>query len=176
MAAFEFQCGTCGAIHRGIPAFGWSYPIQYLVVPELERAARCSVGSDECVIDGEFFFVRGCLEIPVVGTGDVLSWGAWVSLSEANFKTFLGCYDEPARSHVGPFFGWLSSSIPSYPDTVNLKTLVHLRDNGIRPFIELEPTDHPLAIEQRVGISWERIAELYEIIVHGAKPTGDGAA
>ena len=67
---------------------------------------------------------------------------------------------------MGPFFGWLNAYLKPYPDTMNLKTQVHLRDNGIRPFIELEPTDHPLAIEQRTGISVTRVAELYEIMVH----------
>jgi hypothetical protein len=147
-----------------------------LVVPEAERATRCSLGSDECVIDGELFFVRGCLEIPVAGTNDVLSWGAWTSLSEDHFKLFLQFYGQPARSNVGPFFGWLCSSIPAYPDTVNLKTMVHLRNDGVRPFIELEPTGHPLAVEQRNGISYERVAQLYELIVHGVKQTGGGAA
>lgn len=120
--------------------------------------------------------MQGCLEIPVAGSEDVLSWGAWVSLSKDHFNLFLQFYEESGRSHVGPFFGWLCSSIPSYPDTGNLRTMVHLRENGIRPFIQLEPTDHPLAIEQRNGISHERVAELYELIVHGVKPTGSGAA
>jgi hypothetical protein len=47
--------------------------------------------------------------------------------------------------------------------------MLHLRDDGMRPYIELEPTDHPLAVEQREGISPERVAELYEIVVHGKK-------
>jgi hypothetical protein len=47
-----------------------------------------------------------------------------------------------------------------------LKTKVHLRDKGIRPYIELEPTDHPLAIEQQEGITKERIAEIYTIMMH----------
>lgn len=46
--------------------------------------------------------------------------------------------------------------------------MVHLRDNGIRPFIELEPTDHLLAIEQREGISVERVAEIYALVVHSS--------
>jgi hypothetical protein len=33
--------------------------------------------------------------------------------------------------------------------------------------IELEPTDHPLALEQRNGISPDRVAELYAIMMHG---------
>jgi hypothetical protein len=49
---------------------------------------------------------------------------------------------------------------------VNLKARIHLRDDGVRPYIELEPTDHPLAIEQRLGISVERVAEIYAQIMH----------
>jgi hypothetical protein len=37
---------------------------------------------------------------------------------------------------------------------------VHLRSGGRRPAIELEPTDHPLAIEQREGISIARVEEI----------------
>ena len=50
---------------------------------------------------------------------------------------------------------------------MNLKTRVHLRDHGERPRIELEPTDHPLAIEQRHGITVDRVAEIYAIMMHG---------
>ena len=46
---------------------------------------------------------------------------------------------------------WLR--LPCYPDTVNLKTNVHTRAVGERPFIDVEPTDHPLAVEQRNGIT-----------------------
>jgi hypothetical protein len=49
---------------------------------------------------------------------------------------------------------------------VNLKTMVHLRDNGLRPLVELEPTDHPLAVEQRTGITLECVAEIYESVFH----------
>jgi len=49
---------------------------------------------------------------------------------------------------------------------MNLKCKVHLRDDGIRPLIELEPTKHPLALEQQEGISMERVAEIHSIMVH----------
>jgi hypothetical protein len=54
------------------------------------------------------------------------------------------------------------------PETMNLKTRAHLRDHGLRPLIELEPTDHPLALEQRNRISLDRVAEIYAIMMHGA--------
>jgi hypothetical protein len=50
---------------------------------------------------------------------------------------------------------------------MNFKTRVHLRDNGVRPYIELEPTNHPLAVEQREGIAVERVAAIYASMAHG---------
>jgi hypothetical protein len=126
--------------------------------------------SDTCVIDDEHFFVRGCLEIPVHGSDDPFVWGVWVSLSEPNFFRFQELLDVELRSQHGPFFGWLCSPPRPYPDSLHLKTQVHLRDRGSRPSIVLEPTEHPLAIEQREGISSERVAEIYEVMIHGGRP------
>lgn len=70
------------------------------------------------------------------------------------------------RDEHGPFFGWFSSHIWIYPETLSLKSKAHLRNDGVRPYIELEPTDHPLAVEQREGITLDRVAEIYERMVH----------
>jgi hypothetical protein len=166
--SFEFKCVSCGKVHRGMPSLDADAPLSYYAVPEEERAARCSLGTDECVIDEEFFFIRGCLEITVEGENERFSWGVWVSLSETSFKQWLACFDMEKRSHLGPFFGWLNTRLKPYPETVNLKTRVHLRDGGIRPYIELEPTDHPLAVEQRKGITVGHVADLYIQTVHDA--------
>ncbi len=158
--AFIFKCATCEEMHRGMPSFGAHEPAHYWSIPEAERAARCELTSDFARID-EHFFAHGCLEIPVHGTNEVFVWGVWVSLSEASAKQFLATYHDARRSHVGPFFGWLNSSLAPYPETMNLKTQLHLRNDGLRPYIEVEPTDHPLAVEQRNGISVERVGSMY---------------
>jgi hypothetical protein len=158
---FRFKCTSCGEWHEGMPTFGAHAPLYFYAIPVGEREMRCVLTSDTCVVDQELFFVRGCLEIPVDGATEPFIWGVWVSLSKANFDQFVSCIEKPNRSHIGPFFGWLSAEMPLYPSTENLKTRVHLRDNGVRPFIELEPTNHPLAIEQRVGITADRVAEIY---------------
>jgi hypothetical protein len=119
------------------------------------------------VIDRTSFFVRGCLEITVHGADKPLIWGVWVSLSELSFKAWLNVFEQEHRSRVGPFFGWLNAWLKPYPDTMDLKTRIHLRHHGLRPFIELEPTDHPLALEQRNGISVGRVAEIDSIMMHG---------
>ena len=165
-AIFEFKCIKCGEVHKGKPTFGADAPASYYDIPEAERNDRCSIGTDDCTIEGKCFFARGCLEIPVKGAQDPFVWGVWVSLSKASFTEWLAHFGKGERSHVGPFFGWLDTTIMPYPQTRNLKTRVHLRDNGVRPYIELEPTDHPLAIEQHRGITIDRVAEIYSIITH----------
>ena len=149
-----------------MPALAWDFPLYYYSIPEDEREHRCTVTSDSCVIDNDSFFIRGSLEIHVHHENEPFSWGVWVSLSEKNFAKYLELYDVDKRDHEGPFFGWLSASIKIYPETENLKTMVHLRNNSVRPYIELEPTEHPLAIEQREGITRERVVEIYEAMLH----------
>jgi hypothetical protein len=163
---FQFTCASCGQVHSGMPTFGVDAPLSYYEVPIDERDKRCSLGTDDCVIDEKWFFVRGCIDIPVHGETDKFTWGVWVSLSEDSFKQWVAAFHAKQRSHIGPFFGWLNAWLKPYPNTTNLKTRVHLRDNGIRPYIELEPTNHPLALEQREGISSTRVAEIYAQMVH----------
>jgi hypothetical protein len=68
--------------------------------------------------------------------------------------------DEP------PYFGWLSNKLPGYPNTLNLKTTVQSKNVNWRPYIRLEPTEHPLAVEQRNGISSARVQELAALTAH----------
>jgi hypothetical protein len=152
-----------------MPALAWDYPLYYFSIPEDEREHRCEVTTDTCVVDNEVFFVRGSLEIHVHHENQPFGWGVWVSLSEKSFCKYLELYDVEERDQEGPFFGWLSASIKIYPETENLKTMVHLRNNGVRPLIELEPTNHPLAVEQREGITRERVAEIYEAMLHSTR-------
>jgi len=127
------------------------------------------LSSDQCVIDDEHFFVLGRLEIPVLDADeDLFSWNVWVSLSEKNFGRMSELWETEGRENEPPYFGWLSTALPCYPETtLHLKTNVHTRPIGERPFIELEPTEHPLAIEQRNGITLKRVQEIAECALHG---------
>lgn len=156
----SYNCIHCGQQHDGIPAFHADRPTPYWDVPEDKREADVFLTSDSCVIADRSFFVHGCLEVPICETDDVFTWGVWVSLKEDNFFLWRDNYNVAKRSHVGPFFGWLCTRLPIYPDALHLKTMLHLRDNGIRPRIELEVTDHPLAIDQQQGISLQKALEL----------------
>ncbi|MFI5734154.1 DUF2199 domain-containing protein [Kribbella sp. NPDC051587] len=161
----DFQCRSCGEQHSGLPsAFHTEAPAYWR--PELDGAPGSELGSDQCVIDGEHFFVRGLIELPVIGTADTFVWGVWVSLSQESFQHISDRWFAEGREADPPYFGWLSTELDYSPSTLNLKTNLHSRPVGERPLIELEPTDHPLAVEQRDGITAARAQEIAERLLH----------
>jgi hypothetical protein len=168
----RFTCSTCGRVHEGLPDLSFDAPIYYGGVPEGERDARCTLSSDLCVIDDQDFFARGVLEVPIKGTEDVFGWGVWVSLSRPNFDRYVELFDAEPAAGDGPWFGWLSNRLPGYPETLNLRTHLHLRPSRQRPRIVLEPTDHPLAVHQREGIALEELLEIIGPRLHDGQ--GDG--
>ena len=157
-----YVCATCGAFHAELPlCYGTPAPDLW---ETLSAAEQGELTPDLCSIDHASFFVRGHLEIPIQGTDELFIYAVWVSLSETNFARTRALWNDTARAQEPPYFGWLSTSLPGYPETLNLKTLVHTRAVGQVPRIELEPTDHPLAVEQREGITWEGIREIAELL------------
>jgi hypothetical protein len=163
-----YLCSRCGEHHDDPPLhYGFQAPAAWYAIPEENRSQRCLISSDQCIIDEEHFFIVGNLELPIIGSKEKFSWDVWVSLSASNFARACNLWQQAGRESEPPYFGWLSSSVPGYPETLSFKTMVHTREIGVRPFVELEPTEHPLAIEQRDGVTWERVQELAEIVLHG---------
>ena len=162
---YAWTCQCCGKQFNTLPLdYGCNAPDYWLGVPEAEREHRGKLGSDVCIVDGHFF-IRGCLEIPIVGSDEKFVWGAWVSVSQKSFQRIDELWDAEDVENEPPFFGWFNNALKPYPSTLSLKTHLHLRSGGIRPFIELEATDHPLAIEQREGITLVRIEELATMLL-----------
>ena len=147
----HYFCSCCGQIHEGMPDVVFDRPLQAQAIPEAECAARLRLDADLCVIDEEYYFIRGVIELPIHGLEETFGIGAWLSLKPKNFRIYA---ENMTDSNIGPFFGWLSNEIPlAAESTINLKARAHFRGGDLRPSIELEPTDHPLAVAQREGIS-----------------------
>lgn len=163
-----YVCRCCGQYHSDLPMhYGAPAPAQWNSVPEQERNHRCELTSDQCVIDGEQFFLVGNLEIPVHGIDHRFSWDVWVEISEKDFLRACELWEQPSRESEPPCRGHVSTSLPGYPETVGLEIWVHTREVGRRPRIDLEPCDHPLVTEQRHGITNERVQEIAELVLHG---------
>lgn len=166
-----YRCSRCGEYHDGPPFSYVVYaPELWFQIPEAQRDERCELGDETCIIrtEQEHYFIKGNIVIPVLNSDQDFDYTVWVSLSEKNFRRMLELWDDPNRINEPPYFGWLSTYLPHYPQTLSLKTQVHTREVGVRPYIELEPTDHPLAIEQREGITLARVQEIAELLAHGS--------
>ena len=159
-----YLCGCCGKFHDELPmSYSSPVPDYCYDIPLEEQEKRIEMNDDLCIVDDEHFFIRGCIEIPVKDGDGPFIWDVWVSLSETNFNKTIEYWSVEGREDKQePMFGWLSTDIPCYPNTVNLKINVHTRPLGIPPYIEVEPTKHPLAIEQRKGVTMERIKQVAE--------------
>ena len=123
-------------------------------IPEVERAARAYLTSDHCVIDGEDFFIRGVVELPLLDAEGYCGYGVWVSQRPENYERYCAQTDSDA---IGPFFGWLSSELRYPTSTLNLPTMAHFRRANLRP---------RMVLEQRRGITEARAWK----IVHGYWP------
>jgi len=168
--SLRFTCSTCGQEHDLAEiSFGTDAPLQWGLLSEEERS-RSLLAGEQCEIastEGRSFYIRACLEIPIKGTDQTFNWGVWCSLSEKSYSEIAQHWDDPCRQNLGPYFGWLCTKIPGYQDTAFLKTMVHQRAVGLRPLVQLEPTDHPLAVDQRNGIEENRLRDIVTGILHG---------
>jgi len=166
--AESYKCSTCGKVHEGLPlSFAADAPDMYANMNRSERDVRCVHGSDQYIIDEKWFFVRGCLEIPIIDSSEVFLWGLWASVCEDVFDEISESWELVGREKSrGPFKGRLGNSLAEYPETLNLKLRIMLRPVGERPLFLIEEAGHPLAIEQSSGVARERALAMAALLLH----------
>lgn len=166
MTTTGYRCRRCGEWHDELP---FTYHAAAPAYWSSERAADPGsvLGEEQCVIEPDQFFVRGLVPLPVTDDERDFEWGAWASLSQDSFERMSAVWEQPGRERERPVFGWLATELSVYvPSTSNLKTIVHTQPVGLRPLIELEPTEHPLAVDQREGVSLARVQKFAELLLH----------
>lgn len=164
-----WTCAICGEEHDTLPTvYGAPAPWPLLGVTPEEFEQRVETNADLCVVDGKHFFVRGHIELRIEGQSDPFAWSVWCSLSHSSFERMMETWTDDGRDEAPPYFGWLCTELPTYPSTLHLKTHVQNRKPGEVPLVHLEPTDHPLAVEQREGITIRRVEEIaHAVLGHG---------
>lgn len=167
-----WHCGICGEEHEGEPfSFGADYPDPYLQIPQNERDNRAELGDSQCIIDGEKFFVRGCLEIPIIGRDAKFIWGLWVVVWDRDFDWIEETWNKQGREANAPLIpGRIVNELPEYPSVFNLKVKLRTREVG-GPLIEPQEDEHPITLEYRRGITVERAFELSALAMHAPHPT-----
>jgi hypothetical protein len=165
-----YTCRTCGQYHVGVAlSFAADFPDSYANLTKDERNSRALIGSDQCILDSQSFFLRGIIEIPIIGSDQPFLWGVWASVRQEVFDEIADSWDVEGRERkYGPYKGRLANSLSIYPETLNLKLKIVLQAVGTRPLFLIEDTEHELGLQQKSGISQQQAVELASVLLHSA--------
>jgi len=161
-----FACAVCGETHAGETRdirMGLPQPI--FLLDEDEREHRSWVGEDAAILDGERFFVRALLELPIAGEEGYFGYGAWVEVSEPAYAALVELWHDEDGWRSEPFAGTLANELSPYAFTDGLPVRLRLRDVRLLPLVELEDGEHELVRAQRHGISPHRAHQLAATVV-----------
>ena len=156
--ATRFFCQGCSKWHDKLPlSFSVKVPLAATKIPADEVEQRVVITRDQCVIDGTSFYLRGRIVVPILGLEEPFIWGVWVEISPKNFVRTHELWNQPGREQEPSYPGWLDTELPLYGPTINLEVRVLTQVAGRRPHFEVVAGDHPLALEQRNGVTLERV-------------------
>jgi hypothetical protein len=160
------HCDRCGKEHASADSqVAFEKPDAYFEIPASERERRIFVNSDICDIDRGRFFARGVLQIPVHGHEN-FGWGIWVEMASADFNRYITLYESPNQGNEPPLHGRIATAIPAYDKpSLDIPVAVQLTGPTTRPIFFVEAgVDHPIAEEQRNGISADRLNDFFASI------------
>jgi len=159
-----FTCDVCGETHAGETRdirMGLPQPI--FLLDEDERRRRAHVEDDFALLrttNGERYFVRALLELPIAGEDGYFGYGAWVEVSASDAAALGELWDDEEGQRAEPFSGTLANELSPYAFTEGLPVRIRLRDVRLLPLVELADANHELVRAQRHGISRHRAHEL----------------
>lgn len=154
------KCEQCGVDHP-MDALELSFrrPDDIAALTPVERSARVQENSDLAVLDGERFFVRAVLPLPVHGRSRPYNIGIWVELDQPSFERIYALWDEVDQTAEPPFQVRLGNEIPLLPVTLGVAAELQLVSATLRPTVRLASPEHVLAVEQSRGITAHRAHE-----------------
>lgn len=166
-----YVCSSCGQQHDEIPfSFAADFPDPYANLSRDDRENRALISSDQCIIDNDQFYLRGCIELPILSSDEVFLWGVWARVHEKDFDQIHENWDSTGREkRIGPFKGRLANSLCIYPPTLSMNLAIHIQPLGERPLFLLEDPDHPLTQEQQNGLSREKARDYACLLLRMAK-------
>lgn len=161
-----YKCTCCGKVYEQLPlCFGAEVPDLYDIIPEAERASRIEMNKSLCIVDKKYFLHRGRLTIPIINNDDRLIFDIWTTISEADFAKRMNLWEDAKRVDEPPYAGWLNSYIPTYGNTINIRTIAVEQVVGCIPDVLVMEEGHPLAADQRNGITLDKALEIVSYIL-----------
>jgi hypothetical protein len=153
-------CDACGLDHDGeLFELGYFRPDVIVGMDAEARAARARESNDICRLDESRFFLRGVLPLPIHGRDDGYMLGVWVEVSAASFARIHALWTDADQANEPAFAATLANDVRHHPGSLGQAVTVRLTGPTTRPSVFVVDPAHPLAIEQRDGVSFHRASE-----------------
>lgn len=157
-----FFCKQCGEWHEELLSdFSLRLPDEVTRLSYLERYQRARFNADFCTLDDNRYFIHCMLKIPFNYTesDSFFGWGLWVEVNRDQHDLHMEHWSRGADD-TEPFRATIANNLEGYPDLVGEEVYVKLYD-AHRPLLHFPAiSHHPLAVEERNGLSFERHHEL----------------
>jgi hypothetical protein len=129
------------------------------------------LSADLCIIANARFFVRGVVELPILGGGGKsLAYAIWAEVSHAGFGTYFKSLEAPEQAVGSQITGNFANRLQGFPETLGQACSIRLRAGNARPLVTLNAAEHPLAREQARGVTLDRMLDLYAAIGLDLRP------
>lgn len=173
-----FAC-SCGQRHVGpfpinmLMPIGWDGPETYEDDAALDMT-RSFISSNYCVWQGESFALRVRLPVAIHGAAPmVFMFTGWANVMPEDFKAYVHARNTNTLNNNVQFPARLINRLAGYHDTANLVGAAFQQEDGAPPLFLLTNAqpftnrpDHPLILDQRHGIGFDKMMELFAIYGH----------
>lgn len=157
------HCSVCGRTHpQESIEIMFRLPDEAAALLEQKQEERVQANEDLCTIDGERFFVRAVLPLPVVSRTRPYNIGVWVELDRTALERIGVLWNDPKQSSEPPFSVRIANEIPSVRGSCGTTAALHLTGPATRPNVLVLPTNVHLYEEQANGITVHRAGEYSE--------------
>src|SRR5689334_918437 len=89
----------------------------------------------------------------------------WTSISAENFGIRMDLWENPERINQEPYFGWLQTDVPTYGETLNIKSIAVEQPVGQIPEIRIIEEKHHLKLDQANGITYKQALQMVDKIL-----------
>jgi hypothetical protein len=162
-----FVCSVCGEFHpERMLDIRAGLPDAIHELNEAERGRRAWISDDFAVLDETHFYVRGLLEIPIPELESRFGYGVWLEVEQHDFAELLEHWTDPEQSEFAPTPGLIANELEPYIATNGLRALLQPVSADLLPLVEVLDSAHPLALDQRHGISGPESDRLAAAVLH----------
>ncbi len=150
-----------------LPPLSWTFaePAGWAATREPATHLYGELFDEQAIVHGpesSGFYLRANIRIPVLDAGQILTLTVWASIGEDDFERAHQLWNDPKRVTEPPYLAELCNRIPGYRETWHMPATIHTQPVGVRPLVELEPSEHPLVADQKRGIDLARALEIVE--------------